>query len=81
MQFKYLECDCSSTDHTIRFVKDEEDDNRIYLEVQLNNQPFFTRFIKAVKYIFGYKCSYGHWDCFLFNDETKKELINFLSGQ
>ena len=37
------------------------------------------RAVVAVGYFFGYKCKYGHWDCFLFRPEDVDSLIEMLT--
>lgn len=74
MKPQYFECDCHSTEHTLRFVWDDSD-NTIYTEVFLNQyRNFFKRCWIALRYIFGYKCRYGHWDCFLLQPEDGARL-------
>lgn len=67
LQTEYFECQCFSTEHVLRFifaVDEKAGDPEVYTEVFLNPwEPWYKRVWKAVKYIFGYKCRYGHWDC------------------
>lgn len=43
------------------------------------NQPasFFQRIVIAIKYIFGYKSRYGHFDSFCIDMENTNKLIEF----
>jgi hypothetical protein len=71
----YVECNCTSAEHTLRFTMD--DDKKfpmIYVEVQLNRyHGFFGRLWRAIRYVFGYECRYGHWDeATLMGDEVRK---------
>lgn len=78
METKYFECSCNSSEHTIRMVYDPEEKDA-YVEVQLcmtNN--FFQRVWSAFKYVFGYNCRYGHWDCTLIEKETAEQMIELL---
>jgi len=78
MKYYYLECDCSSADHVIRFIKDKED---LWMEVQLNQtHGLFKRIKLAFKYIFGYKSMYGNWDCTSLTTFDKDKLLKFLNG-
>ena len=63
----YFECDCGSVEHTLRFVIDKED-NELHTEIFLD-APYhwWVRVWIGIKYIFGYKCRYGHWDCWVLN--------------
>jgi hypothetical protein len=78
MKTKYFECQCDSSDHTIRFVIDKLE-NEVYLEIQLcKHKNIFQRAWSAIKYILGYECKYGHWDCVLLKNEDRKEIIKIL---
>lgn len=58
---QYFECLCHSSEHTLKFYLDP-DDNIIHSEVFFHQyRSFFKRLLLAVKYLFGYKCRYGHW--------------------
>jgi hypothetical protein len=35
--------------------------------------------VVAIKYIFGYQCKYGHWDCTSLGYNEAKDLRNFLN--
>jgi hypothetical protein len=60
----YFECRCGSSEHTLRFTLDKDpEDPSIYADVYLNQyRTWWKRFWVGVKYIFGYRCKYGHWD-------------------
>jgi len=75
MEYTYVECDCTSGEHTIRFVlESDEVYPHIYVNMQLSHsRSFFKRLWLAVKYVFGYECKYGHWDeTLLTADEVEK---------
>lgn len=70
----YVECECTSAEHTLRFTIDV-DDEVIYTEVHLNPwQPWYKRVWMAVKYVFGYRCKYGNWDCTMLNVKQVEQL-------
>lgn len=76
MDKHYIACSCHSADHTARIIDDGED---LYLEVQLvQNNSFFQRLVLAFKYVFGYTCRYGHWDCTIIDETEGKKLMHFL---
>lgn len=79
LQRYYYECACGSAEHMLRFIYDQ-DSNELYMEVQLTQyRNIFKRIWVAIKYIFGYQCRYGHWDCFLLNPDDCdgiKKLLN-----
>jgi hypothetical protein len=75
----YFECACHSPEHTLRFSWDDED-NCFYTEVFLNNYyRFFKRLWVAIKYVCGYKCRYGHFDCFILQEKDAEKLTQLLS--
>lgn len=75
---QYFECACHSAEHTLRFVWDDED-NSIYTEVFLgHHNNIFGRIWNAIKYVFGYQCRYGHFDCFLMRPEDANRLQMLL---
>jgi hypothetical protein len=66
---EYYECQCYSDEHTLKFVIDDEE-CELYASVFLHQyRNIFKRIWVAIKYVFGYKCKYGHWDCFMMQDE------------
>lgn len=72
--------DCHSPEHQIilnTFPEDEED-NSVYLQIHLVELPFWKRLIRGVRYIFGYKCKYGHFDEMLFDKTEFKQTISEL---
>ena len=84
---EYFECACHSDEHTLKFALDpgfwegekQTDEPELYTSVFLGNYPgFFKRIWIAIKYVFGYKCKYGHWDCFLIKKDDTDRLIKLL---
>lgn len=66
---EYYECKCCSGEHVVRmtyFTEDEDAmgmiEDGVYLSVYLPDQSFWRRLIDGVKYIFGHKSVYGHFD-------------------
>jgi hypothetical protein len=77
----YVTCSCSSFEHTIRFILDEyEDSCDLYLEVPLMPRPFFKRLWHGIKYIFGYHCKYGMYDCTMLDKEKCQQIIDLLEN-
>jgi hypothetical protein len=70
----YFECKCNSDEHTFKFEYFSSD-GELYLSVFLNDwEPWYKRVWKAVKYVFGYKCKYGHWDTTVLDTDTTTRL-------
>lgn len=71
----FFECDCGSDEHILRFTLDTHDEHVIYAHVFLNqHRNIFERIWIAIKYIFGYKCKYGHWDEWILREEDALRL-------
>ncbi len=70
----YFECMCGSDEHTIRFILDNEDGD-LYTSIFLNqHRPWWKVLWVGIRYIFGYKCKYGHWDCWVLDPEDAVRL-------
>lgn len=77
----YVECACHSREHLLQFSKFKDDeDKEVYLHVFLTNDGFFKRVFKGLKYIFGYKCRYGHFSEIILNKTAQKQIVEFLSA-
>jgi len=70
-------CECSSIEHTLRFMHNKES-GEIYTEVFLWKHKFLKRLWVGIKYIFGYKCQYGHWDCTMMYHKETIKLRDYL---
>jgi hypothetical protein len=72
----YFECKCGSSEHTLRFVLDKDPtDPGIHTEIYLNQwRPWWKQAWIGLKYMFGYPCRYGHWDCWILSDDDAKRL-------
>jgi len=79
MKIDYFECSCYSPENRLVFHYDEED-NELYTEVYLfQYHNIFQRIWIAIKYIFGYKCRYGHFDCFILNPNDRGRLMRVIT--
>ena len=75
---EFFECHCFAEEHTIKFSYEEEY-NELYLSVFLNQyRPWWHRIWVATKYVFGYKCRYGHWDTWSLNVDDADRLRDFV---
>lgn len=71
MEDEYFECACHSDEHRLVFSYDPDDDYPdVFASMFINQyEGFFKRIWIAIKYIFGYKCKYGHFDCFMLKSK------------
>lgn len=79
MKTDYYNCSCKSLEHLICFTRWDETDDVLYMNIHLSHYPFHKRIVKAIKYIFGYSCRYGHFDEFLIDRATAKNIMKMLN--
>lgn len=81
MKNHFVVCSCKSSEHTLRFIYDSEI-KELYCEVQLNQyRSLLKKLLIAIKYVLGYKCKYGHWDCTLIDKDEMEKLYFFLKNR
>jgi hypothetical protein len=77
-----LLCECGSCEHQIIIHKDTDEIKTVVLRTHLvTYKNIFKRSWVAIKYIFGYKSKYGHWDSMIItknNYQPLKDAINFI---
>lgn len=76
-QNDYIDCQCQSPDHVIRFTLDDyaNEEPELYVEVQLHQwHSFWKRLVLAVKYLFGKSARFGYWDCTLLDTDSAQKL-------
>lgn len=79
-------CNCSSVEHQLIFRGDEFEVGGVkyhwvFMHTHLSSFNFWRRLWYGLKYIFGYKCKYGHFDeVILTKDhvESFKNITKFL---
>ena len=78
---QFFDCACLSEEHTLRFDLWDwtPEPPELYLSVFLNQwRPWYGRLWVAIKYLFGYKCRYGHWDNTIIRVEDAPRLQQLL---
>ncbi len=78
----YIDCQCDSAEHTLRFTSYEWGDGPpdLCLEVFLaTHEGFWERCWVALKYICGYKCKYGHFDSAVIKRTQLPKLQTIIS--
>lgn len=74
-------CQCQSDEHVILYEKDEGD-ALVYLSPHLADVGFFKRVVLGIKYIFGHKSKYGHFESVVLSDihiDKLQDIINHLN--
>jgi len=77
-----VECNCSSIEHAIQISIDEGDKKfppMMYVHYFLDNDTFFQRLVLGFKYIFGYKCKYGHFGESIWLEKEAQEVAEIIS--
>lgn len=88
MKTEYFDCKCFSDEHTLKFMLDDgkanngfpEYEPELFCGVFLEDTGFFQRVWQSIKYIFGYKCRYGHFGNWTLRLEDVDRLEELLSN-
>jgi hypothetical protein len=78
MKPEIMVCQCTSIEHQVVYWRDPED-AQVYMSVYLSPLPLTERIKAAFKYIFGYKCKYGHWEEFVLGEEHREDLLKIAA--
>jgi hypothetical protein len=77
----YIDCECSSLEHTIRLSYCREHDpseSRVYIHLFLQKGKFIERLILGIKYIFGYTSKFGHHEETIITKDKAADIIKLL---
>jgi len=74
----WFECACHSAEDTLNFALHKGEDKEIYLTIFLDNGTLLKRLWLGLKYIFGYKCKYGHFNCWTMKEEDVGRLKKMI---
>ena len=80
MKPKYIECNCSCSEHSLRFTYFPDDEHfPIYINTFLGDYDnIFKRIWTAIKYVFGRTCKYGYFSECMLEFGQVQELIDIL---
>lgn len=75
-------CSCYSDEHMLRFCYIPDDDySEVCASVMLSEYGgFWRRVWRAIKYAFGYRCKYGHFDSFILREKDLDALVSLLEA-
>jgi len=72
---EFFECKENSDDYTLQFILDVEE-NCFYRIFHPNPpKPRYQRLWSTLKCLLGYKCKYGHQDCWILSTDEVHEII------
>jgi len=75
LQKEILRCSCHSKEHELEFAYDDE---FFYCFIHLATLPFWERVKNGIKYIFGYRCTYGDFDEMIFEEQQLSKLSQII---
>jgi len=79
IKIDYVDCDCLSSDHVVRFTYDDGDEKYepyFSIEHQLTRDyGFWRRIIVAFRYIFGVS---NNWECAMLNVESAEKIRQLI---
>jgi hypothetical protein len=77
---EFFLCDCNSAEHQFILSYDSQE-KEMYITPYLSSYlSFWKRVVLSIKYIFGYRSKYGHWDCIILNIKETKRLYLLLDS-
>lgn len=73
-------CECENTEHQLIFAYFQNKDlEEVYMDVHLVPEYcIWKRIWNAIKYIFGYRSKYGHFDSFIFQKCDAPKLAKIV---
>lgn len=77
----YIECECSSLEHTMRLNWDNEssEEDAVWFDIYLNQyRPWYKRIWPAIQYVFGHKSKFGDFDVTCIEKVQAQEIVKFL---
>ena len=85
LKVEHFECVCHSDEHRLTFQIDDDIEKgwkpEFYTSLFLaDHNNLFKRTWTALKYIFGYKCRYGHWENFIMNEKDIDRMLTVLQN-
>lgn len=76
---EYFECICDSSEHVFRLAWFDDEPDEVYVDTPLINGSFWHRLTAGVRYIFGHKSRYGHFDEFVLNPQRVRTMRDSLN--
>lgn len=81
----YFSCECKTDEHTLRFTFDPDldvdgvpDFPELWSSVFLSDTAWYKRVWSAVRYVFGYKCRYGHFGNWTIDPDDIQRLKDMI---
>ena len=78
----YFECDCNMNEHMFCVTSEDSEDQfppELYFHFQMSQyRGVLSRIWTGIKYVFGYKSKYGHWDTISISKDNLERLLILL---
>ena len=75
-----VKCCCHDTEHSAELTYFDNDWELTFSFHLCPHGGLLERLRKAVRYVLGRRCRYGHWDTILVGADAAAEIIDFLRG-
>lgn len=78
MRNELVICDCGSAEHQmiLRYDDDKDLGRQVFVEIHLAPLVWYERLWQGIKYIFGYKCCYGHFEEIILSSKHARQVYN-----
>lgn len=76
-QTEFFQCACYSLEHLF-IMNYDPDYGDIWIDVHLNNYPWYKRIWIAIQYVFGFKSKYGCFSTWQMHDKDVERMQDFL---
>ena len=75
-----ITCECGLTEHQfVLTLWDWGDNVEVFMEPHLSTyRNFFERVWAAIRYVFGYRCKYGEFDCVSLERKQLIQIVDFV---
>lgn len=81
IEHSIIVCKCANVEHQLVFTHfpEDRDERQVYMSVHLIPESnIFRRIWSGIKYIFGHRSIYGHFDEFIFDQKDSYKLVEIL---
>jgi len=83
----FVRCDCGSIEHQFVLTRDTKEDEPeprlrfVYMTIHLQDwDVFWKRLWSALRYTFGHRSRYGHWDSVILGPEQAANMYAVLDA-
>lgn len=74
---EHINCECHHPEHAFNLTFDKKDGD-LFLTIFLSNGRWYKRIVPALKFIFGYKSRFGHFDEVQIDPNKRSQLFEII---